>query len=492
MGKKFIATGRKSKLSQAQISFFTEKLAKNNISSTVEYIQTYGDTHTELPINQLPITNPFTKEIHQALIDGTVDIGVSSLKDVEISETQNIETIYFSERENPRDVFIINQDAIGKIKQGEKILIGTSSQRRQFLFGKIASKILPNNTKVEFQNIRGNVTTRISLVQEKKLDGIIVAMAGILRLRQNNNFKNEISALLSNTMAIVLPISHFPTPPGQGVIIGQVSNSNQRDFSNIRALSNREAEKISKLEKQEFFNYGKGCKEGYGVTHLIYKNHECTFIKGITSEGKEINVYKNFTKPKYTKLFDTRSLRDYIKKIPIDVKIPKDAKKFIVANANAVNSKEIIDKLKEADEVWALGFMTLQKLTQMGILCNGCLESLGIEAFNNIYFSSKFEKPKQEDYYILTYKSAKFHSNYNTIATYHTEIDMNYEGLSKKLSDISSCDAVAWSSVLMYENFKQYFKGNVHVTLLGETYNHLVQDGITPYGTFNFDVLSHF
>jgi hypothetical protein len=113
--------------------------------------------------------------------------------------------------------------------------------------------------------------------------------------------------------------------------------------------------------------------------------------------------------------------------------------------------------------------------------------------FQEIYFSSKFEKPKQEDYYILTYKTAKFHSNYNTIAMYHTEIDMNYEGfLSKKLSELSSCDAVVWSSVLMYENFKQYFKGNVHITLLGETYNHLVQDGVTPYGIFNFDILSHF
>jgi hydroxymethylbilane synthase len=490
MSEKFIVAGRKSKLSQAQISLFTDKLTNSDISSTVEYIQTYGDTHTELPINQLPITNPFTKEIHQALLGGTIDVGVSSLKDVEISETQCIETVYFSERENPRDILILSQNTVEKIKHGDSTInIGTSSKRRQFLFGKIASKILSNNTKVKFQNIRGNITTRIALVQKNKLDGIVIAMAGVLRLRKNDNFKNEIASLLSNTMAIVLPISHFPTPPGQGVIIGQVSTSNQKDFSKIKALSNINAERISRLEKQEFFNYGKGCKEGYGVTHLSYKNHECTFINGVTSKGKEINICKNFAKPKYTKLFDTRSLRDCIKKIPINAQIPKGAKKFIVANANAVNSQELIGILKEADEVWAIGFMTLQKLTQMGVLCNGCLESLGIEAFDDVYFSSTFETLTQEEYYILTYKTAKLHSNYNTIATYYTEIDVD---LSRKLSELSSCDAVVWSSVLVYENFKQYFKGNVHITLLGETYNRLVQDGINPFGIFNFDVLSHF
>lgn len=486
MKKKLIVAGRKSKLSKAQIDEFTAILSSNNIQTSIEYIETYGDIHTQSPINQLPITNPFTKEIHQEILNGSVDLGASSLKDVEISETSGIKTVFFSKRENPRDVLLLSQNALEKIYAGKEIAIGTSSTRRKFLFKKIAHKILPNNSNVVFKDIRGNITTRISFLNNGSVDGIILAIAGINRLRRNEKYHSEIVTLLNNVEGIVLPITHFPTPPGQGVIIAQ--SKTDRDFSTISQLSNATSKRISTLEKQVFFEYGKGCKEGYGVTHLIHKDHECTFVRGITSTGYEINIHKNFTIPKFNKLFDGRRLRPLFKKTPIKVSPPTEATKFIVANINAVNSQNIIDALKNAQEVWALGLMTQQKLCEMGIICNGNLEALGIYALDEIHFTTSLLPLCKEDFYVLTYHG-KTHKPYQTIESYYIEVDKSHEQYNALTRELSECDAVFWSSCVAYHEFNKYFKGQTHITLLGETFDTLTKSGVNPHGIFNFEIL---
>ncbi|MDA0617414.1 MAG: hypothetical protein O3A66_01670 [Proteobacteria bacterium] len=486
MKKELIIAGRKSKLSKAQINECVQEFSNHGFPINIKYIETYGDIHTESPINQLLITNPFTKEIHQAILDGSVDLGISSLKDVEISETDGIQTVFFSKRQNPRDVLLLNTNAIEKIQNGEELIIGTSSTRRKFLFGRIAHKILPHNPKFSFKDIRGNITTRISFLQNSNVDGIILAIAGIQRLAESEKFCNEITELLTRVRSIVLPITHFPTPPGQGVVIAQSKTGTQ--FDRISKLSNVHSKRVSLLEKQVFFEYGKGCKEGYGVTHLSYKNHECTFIKGITSSGIELNIHKNFTKPKFIKLFDSRKLRPLLKKTPINSTIPSSAKKFIVANINAVNSQNIIDALQNAEEVWTLGLMTQQKLCEMGIICNGNVETLGISALDEIHFTAGLSPLYKKDCYILTYQG-KTHEKYKTIASYSIKIDKTHEKYNSLTQELSQCDAVFWTSCVVYHEFKAYFQGKTHITLLGETFDTLITDGLTPHGIFNFEIL---
>lgn len=491
MSKKLIVAGRSSKLSKAQIYNFVKHISSAGIASSIDYIDTFGDAHTERPISQLPITNPFTKEIHQAILDGKVDLGISSLKDVEISDTNNIKTIYFSKRENPRDVLLLSKNAIDKIYSKESLVMGTSSTRRKFLFRKISSDILPHNPSITFKNIRGNITTRIAFLQNGNVDGIILAAAGIIRLAQSKEYHAEIVELLQGVKSILLPITHFPTPPGQGVVIAQSVQS--ASFSEVAKISNKTSERISKLEKIEFYHYGKGCKEGYGVTHLVHKNYECTFIKGVTTSGMELDICKNFTIPKFNKLFDGKRLAPLFEKFPTNAVIPKNAKRFIVAHAAAINSKHIIDSLKNAEEVWTLGLQTQKKLAEKGIICSGNLEALGISAFDDLYFSSKnfsFLLPQlKSEFYILTYQKEKNHEVYNTIATYAVSLNQNHHQYDFLTKELSKSDAVFWPSKLAYKTFGSYFKGSIHISLLGETFDCLTADGKAPHGVFNVATL---
>lgn len=495
MKNNLIISGRKSMLSRAQIESFATEIEKAGIQSEIRYIQTFGDINTAKPIHSLEITNPFVKEVHQALIDGTAHIGVSSLKDVEITSPNNeIETIYFSPRKNPRDTILLGKNALQKIQNGEKITIGTSSLRRAFFLQKYLLKILPNNTEFEIVQIRGNVTTRISMINTK-CDAIVLAVAGIIRLYENEKYHGEIKTLLANTKSVLLPISHFPTPPGQGVVIAQMAqNSINNDIKKqVSSLSCPKSKQSSYIEKKEFSNYGNGCRQAYGVTHLSHKGHQCTFVSGMNSGGVEIGEYKNFKNPpKFAKIADTRILKNTFKVKFLKYKIPNNINKFIVSNIKSITSNVLFEVLKNADEVWAAGFETMQKLTSMGVICAGCLESLGVEAMEDLYFASKFAFNPHE-YCILTHKNARnFDDKFHKIYTYELILNEDLSEINTFKALLQKCDAVFWSSINYYELLKFYFKSNIHITLLGNTYNHLLSQKIQPYGFFNHQHLDFY
>ena len=477
-------------LSKAQIEIFISQIAEIGIQSEVEYIKTFGDKNSTKPIHSLEITNPFVKEVHQSLLKGETHIGISSLKDVEITIQNNeIETIYFSKRENPRDILLLNKSAIEKIKKSEKIAIGTSSLRRTFLLEKYLPKILPNRPKIEIKPIRGNVTTRIALLHSGELDGIVIALAGILRLLKNEKYQSTVQNLLQNISSLVLPISHFPTPPGQGIIIAQTAKNNSNDaevINNIKGISCESSEEIAMLEKNEFARYGAGCRQAYGVTHLQFKNHECTFLNGKNSDDIEIYQYTNFKKPPHFQRFcDTRTLKNTFKVKLLEFKMPNNINKFIVSNIKSITSNALVEVLKNADEVWAAGFETMHKLASLGILCNGCLESLGIDSFESLHFSTKFGY-NPNDYCILTHKDArKNETKFHKIETYEIILSEDTSEIEAFKVKLQKCDAVFWSSINHYELLKSYFKSDTHITLLGNTYNHLLAQNIQPYGFFN-------
>jgi hydroxymethylbilane synthase len=497
MANKLIVSGRDSMLSKAQIEIFVSQIAEIGIKSEVEYIKTFGDKNTTKPIHSLEITNPFVKEVHQSLIEGNTHIGISSLKDVEITSNNNeIETIYLSKRENPRDILLLNKSAIEKINKGEKVTIGTSSLRRTFLLERDISKILPNSPKIEIKPIRGNVTTRIALLHSGELDGIVIALAGILRLLKNEKYQSTIQGLLQNISSLVLPISHFPTPPGQGIIIAQAAknNNNHKEvISKIKGTSCKSSEKIAMLEKNEFARYGLGCRQAYGVTHLEFKNHECTFLNGKNSDQIEIYQYTNFeTPPRFQTLCDTRTLKNTFKVNLLEFQIPSNINKFIVSNIKSITSNVLVEVLKHADEVWAAGFETMKKLASLGILCNGCLESLGTDSFASLHFSTKFEY-NPSDYCILTHKDARNNeTQFHKIETYELTLSEDISEIEAFKVQLQKCDAVFWSSINHYELLKFYFKNDIHITLLGNTYNHLIEQNIQPYGFFNHNHLDFY
>lgn len=178
MDKLILAT-RKSRLAQVQTEIVMDSL-KNKINKESEklLIVTEGDRKLDVSLNKIGGKGLFVKDIECALLEGKADAAVHSMKDVPYELSSEFEITAIIEREDIRDV-LISKDNIpfSKLRYGAKI--GTSSIRR-------AAQLKLLRSDIEVVPIRGNVQTRLAKMESENLDGIILAAAGIHRLKLDN------------------------------------------------------------------------------------------------------------------------------------------------------------------------------------------------------------------------------------------------------------------------------------------------------------------
>ncbi len=170
-----IAT-RKSQLALWQANWVKGELEKRNPGLGVELvlIVTKGDKILDVPLAQVGGKGLFVKEIEDALLDGRADIAVHSMKDVPTELPAGLHLAVVCEREDPRDAwFSRNGTALRDTPQGARV--GTSSLRRQ-------TQLRALRPDLVFENLRGNVDTRLRKLEEGQYDAIVLAAAGVKRL----------------------------------------------------------------------------------------------------------------------------------------------------------------------------------------------------------------------------------------------------------------------------------------------------------------------
>lgn len=117
----------------------------------------------------------FVKEIEDALRRGAIDIAVHSAKDMPSTLGRAFTLAAVTKRENPHDVLLTREGTpLNKLIEGA--LIGTSSLRRQ-------AQILRTRPDVRIAELRGNLDTRIKKLNDCFYDAIILAYAGIRRMK---------------------------------------------------------------------------------------------------------------------------------------------------------------------------------------------------------------------------------------------------------------------------------------------------------------------
>jgi len=127
----------------------------------------------------------FLKELEVSLLNNETDIAVHSMKDVPVDLPQGLQIPVVCKREDPRDAFVSNnyQD-LTALPEGAKV--GTSSLRR-------VAQLKNAFPKLEFIELRGNVNTRLSKLDNGDYDAIILAAAGLIRLGFNDRIRQFIA-----------------------------------------------------------------------------------------------------------------------------------------------------------------------------------------------------------------------------------------------------------------------------------------------------------
>lgn len=140
----------------------------------LQVIKTTGDKITGVPLSKVGGKGLFVKEIEDALLDGSADLAVHSMKDVPADLPEGLMIAALPEREDPRDCLILREGkSMGDLRDGA--LIGTSSLRR-------ASQMLSLRPDAKIRDLRGNLDTRLRKLDEGLFDAIILAAAGLNRM----------------------------------------------------------------------------------------------------------------------------------------------------------------------------------------------------------------------------------------------------------------------------------------------------------------------
>lgn len=140
---------------------------------TIRY-RTKGDRVVDVPLAKIGDKGLFVKELEEALLAGHIDLAVHSVKDLPSQLPQGLSIRLVLEREDPRDV-LVARDGLRLATLPEKAIIGTSSLRRR-------AQLLHWRPDLTIVPLRGNVDTRLRKLETERLDGIVVAAAGLVRM----------------------------------------------------------------------------------------------------------------------------------------------------------------------------------------------------------------------------------------------------------------------------------------------------------------------
>ncbi|OAI54271.1 hypothetical protein AYO44_15250 [Planctomycetaceae bacterium SCGC AG-212-F19] len=137
-------------------------------------IQTAGDQDRDRPLAQLGGIGLFTKEIQRAVLDGTADIAVHSLKDLPTIPVEGLVLAAVPARGPSGDAFVSRSYAhFDALPRGARVATGSLRRR---------SQLLHRRPDLQLEHIRGNVDTRLRKLDEENLDALVLAQAGLERL----------------------------------------------------------------------------------------------------------------------------------------------------------------------------------------------------------------------------------------------------------------------------------------------------------------------
>ena len=169
-----VCVSRASALAMAQARTVAAQLATRGIASTILNVTTAGDRIQDRPLSEVGGTAVFVQEVEQALRDGRGDYAVHSCKDLATQVPHDMQIVAISIREDPRDAFCSERHAtFTSLPAGA--IVGTSSLRRRAFL----SALRPD---LRYEDIRGNVDTRLRKLRDGDYDAIVLAMAGLSRL----------------------------------------------------------------------------------------------------------------------------------------------------------------------------------------------------------------------------------------------------------------------------------------------------------------------
>ncbi len=253
--QKIIIGSRGSELALWQSKFVKKEIEKKNknVSVEIKIIKTKGDKILDVALSKIGDRSLFTKELEIELLNNKIDLAVHSLKDLQTEIPRGLKLAAVTKRHNVQDVFIARKrgNTIFNLPEGAKVATGSLRRKCQLLH------LRPD---IKTEELRGNVPTRIKKFLKSDWDAIILARAGVERLKLNK----YISSIIKTE--IMLPAV------GQGALGIETNADNDAVIKIVKSVHHEPTYQAVLAERALLKTLEGGCQVPIGAFAEVKQN----------------------------------------------------------------------------------------------------------------------------------------------------------------------------------------------------------------------------
>jgi len=252
---KIIIGSRGSELALWQANFVKRELEKKNrnVSVEIKIIKTKGDKILDVALSKIGDKSLFTKELEIELLNKSIDLAVHSLKDLQTALPKGLKLSAVTKRHYVHDVLIARKKGTTIYNLPENAVVATGSLRRR-------SQLLHLRPDLNIVELRGNVPSRIKKFLDSDWDAIILARAGVERLKLNKHIASIIKT------DVVLPAV------GQGALGIETRADNKAVNEIVKSIHHEDTYKAVLAERALLKSLEGGCQVPIGAFAEVKQN----------------------------------------------------------------------------------------------------------------------------------------------------------------------------------------------------------------------------
>jgi len=447
------------------------------------FIKSLGDKDKTTPITEMGQIGIFTKEIDEAVLSGTVDFSVHSLKDVGTQRPEGlIPAAIPANRADPRDIVFFRTDIEDVIRAGQPIRLGTSSPRRAHLIPPFLQEALPQigQIDVQTQSLRGNVPTRLQKVIEGEADAVALAAAGISRLFEDPEGYALIAPLLSQLKMMVMPLTVCPGAPGQGALYIEAAAKNTEVLEILSSIHDAPTAAAIARERNILTENGGGCHQQFGTACVQLKNlpDGLLIIKGLDEDGTDISEWR-WTPPARdltAHLWDGTQYRSALFETQTTPQnLPESEAVFLT------HSSALCEGLQNK-RLFTTGTQSWLKAAKNGLWVEACADGFGFEFLRPLLASPMMQLPPLSEWVILTHAGAESTWEEGHVIPAYT---LKKQMAPSVIDQLKVADHIYWASFSQYEALKDHTPANAHQACgAGKTADLIRQQGDVDVSVF--------
>ncbi len=239
---------RRSALALAQSHTVAEAITtRTGIEVELVPVMSEGDRNTA-PLREIGGVGVFVTAVREALLSGAADVAVHSLKDLPTATQASLLLAAVPPRADVRDAVVALNGPLADLAPGSRV--GTGSPRR-------AAQLHELRPDLEVVDIRGNVDTRIGLVDRAEVAAVVLAMAGLERLGRTDRVTE------------VLPADVMMPAPGQGALAVETRIDDVAAIAAVAALDDPSTRAAVTAERALLQYLEAGCTAPVGALATV-------------------------------------------------------------------------------------------------------------------------------------------------------------------------------------------------------------------------------